>query len=135
MPKMLVSSIISMTNNNELRTMNYLKRTQTNPILPALGAGRIALSAVEGPVASLSNPPVVSNVEPSCKPCPPLVDSKDKQGRQQGVGYFYLTKSGGKCRNSLCNQQGWVISLFLSLRSQPCFFMIIITVEKSRYVW
>jgi hypothetical protein len=33
MPKMLVSVVITMTTNNEQRTMNFQKRTQTKPIL------------------------------------------------------------------------------------------------------
>jgi hypothetical protein len=41
-----------MTNNKKQRTMNYLKQTQTKPILPALTAGKIALSAAEGPVVT-----------------------------------------------------------------------------------
>jgi hypothetical protein len=41
MPKMLTTAVAAITNNNEPRTMNYLKRTQTNPILPAF-AGKIA---------------------------------------------------------------------------------------------
>jgi hypothetical protein len=32
MPKMLVSDVMATTNNKKLRTMNYSKRTQTNPI-------------------------------------------------------------------------------------------------------
>jgi hypothetical protein len=31
--KMIVTSVTAMTTNNEQRTMNYLKQTQTNPIL------------------------------------------------------------------------------------------------------
>ena len=33
MPKMIVTPVTSITNNYELRTMNYQKRTQTKPIL------------------------------------------------------------------------------------------------------
>jgi hypothetical protein len=32
MPKMIVSAVMTMTTNKKLRTTNYLKQTQTNPI-------------------------------------------------------------------------------------------------------
>ncbi len=37
MPKMVVTTVFTMTNNNEQRTMNYSKQTQSNPILSASG--------------------------------------------------------------------------------------------------
>jgi hypothetical protein len=49
-----------MTSNNEQQTMNYLKQSQTKPILPARAAGKIALSAVEGPVVSSIEPFIFS---------------------------------------------------------------------------
>jgi hypothetical protein len=42
MPKMNVSPYPIITMNKKLRTMNSLKRTQTNPILSALVADKIA---------------------------------------------------------------------------------------------
>jgi hypothetical protein len=50
MPEMSLTPYSTITNNNEQRTMNSLKQTQTKPILPALVAGKIALSETEGPV-------------------------------------------------------------------------------------
>jgi hypothetical protein len=41
---MIVTVVKAMTNNKKQRTMNYQKRTQTNPILPAYVVGKIALS-------------------------------------------------------------------------------------------
>jgi hypothetical protein len=38
-PKMVVTLVITMTNNNEQRTTNYSKQTQSNPILPAILSG------------------------------------------------------------------------------------------------
>jgi ribonuclease HII len=55
MPRIAVTLIMTMTNNKKQRTMNCQKQSQTKPILPAI-AGKIALSAVEGPVVSLSAP-------------------------------------------------------------------------------
>jgi hypothetical protein len=49
MPKMFVTPVMTITNNNEQPTINCLKQTQTKPILPAM-AGKIALSVAEGPV-------------------------------------------------------------------------------------
>ena len=48
-PKMIVTLVTATTTNKKQRTMNYLKRTQTNPILSAYVADKIALSEVEGP--------------------------------------------------------------------------------------
>jgi hypothetical protein len=42
MPEMSLTPYSTITNNNEQRTMNSLKQTQTKPILPALVAGKIA---------------------------------------------------------------------------------------------
>ena len=42
-----------MTNNNEQRTMNSQKQTQTKPILSAYTADKIVPSAVEGPIISM----------------------------------------------------------------------------------
>ncbi len=39
MPKMVVTAVYTMTNNNEQRTANYSKQTQTNPILPTTPFG------------------------------------------------------------------------------------------------
>jgi hypothetical protein len=44
MPKMIVTAVYAITNNNEQRTMNYLKQTQTNPIL---SRAKLAVSKVE----------------------------------------------------------------------------------------
>jgi hypothetical protein len=44
-PKMVVTAVITMTNNNEQRTMNYLKQTQSNPILSASGGFKSGFSA------------------------------------------------------------------------------------------
>src|SRR4030042_446845 len=54
MPKMIINPVNIMTNNNELRTMNSLKRTQTNPILKD-GFLRIILQfwAVAGKIIKL----------------------------------------------------------------------------------
>jgi hypothetical protein len=47
-------TVISTTNYNEKAKLDtWLKQTQTKPNLPAM-AGKFALSAVEGPVVSLS---------------------------------------------------------------------------------
>jgi hypothetical protein len=44
-------TIITTTSYNEKSKLDtWSKRTQTNPILPAYMAGKIALSEVEGPV-------------------------------------------------------------------------------------
>ena len=53
---MNLSPVIAITNNNELRTMNSLKQSQTKPILPA-DAGKIALSVAEGPIKTTIRPP------------------------------------------------------------------------------
>ena len=45
-PKMVVTLVITMTNNNERRTTNYSKQTQTNPILSADLSGVAHLSVV-----------------------------------------------------------------------------------------
>jgi hypothetical protein len=37
MPKILVTTVMTMTNNKKQRTMNYSKQTQTKPILSASG--------------------------------------------------------------------------------------------------
>jgi hypothetical protein len=37
--EMVVNLVKTMTNNNEQRTMNYSKQTQSNPILPATPFG------------------------------------------------------------------------------------------------
>ena len=59
---MFVTVVSTVTNNNKQRTTRFQKRTQTNPILPAL-AGKIALSEVEGPVSrdlsKTTTPPAV----------------------------------------------------------------------------
>jgi hypothetical protein len=48
----MVATLAVTTNYNEKPTLDtWSKRTQTKPILPAM-AGKIALSAVEGPVQS-----------------------------------------------------------------------------------
>jgi hypothetical protein len=50
--EMIVTSVMAMTTNNEPRTMNYLKQTQTNPILSRLSA--IALATAEAKSRDLS---------------------------------------------------------------------------------
>jgi len=45
-PKMVVTLVITMTNNNKQRTMNYSKQTQSNPILSAVLSG-VALAKTE----------------------------------------------------------------------------------------
>jgi len=42
--------------------MNYLKQTQTKPILLGLMTGKIALSGVEGPVSKAKPPMVVFSI-------------------------------------------------------------------------
>jgi hypothetical protein len=49
--------------NNEQPTMNFLKRTQSNPILPAV-AGKIALSEACGERSRTVEGPVIRKVEP-----------------------------------------------------------------------
>jgi hypothetical protein len=47
-------TVVSTRNYNEKCELDtWSKRTQTKPILPALTAGKIALSEVEGPVESI----------------------------------------------------------------------------------
>jgi hypothetical protein len=43
---MVVTLVITMTNNNEQRTMNYSKQTQSNPILSASG-GLVRLQRIQ----------------------------------------------------------------------------------------
>jgi hypothetical protein len=40
MPKMVVTLVITRTNNNEQRTTNYSKQTQSNPILSAVALAK-----------------------------------------------------------------------------------------------
>jgi hypothetical protein len=40
MPKMVVTAVMTMTNNNEQPTMNYSKQTQSNPILSAVALAK-----------------------------------------------------------------------------------------------
>jgi hypothetical protein len=63
MPKMLVTPVPAMTTNNEPPTMNYLKQSQTKPILPAYMAGKIVPSAAEGPYFSMAGKIALSAVE------------------------------------------------------------------------
>jgi hypothetical protein len=49
---MNLSPVITTTNNNELRTTNFEKQTQTKPILSAYAADKIVPSEVEGPITS-----------------------------------------------------------------------------------
>jgi hypothetical protein len=51
MPKMSLTPYSTMTNNNEQRTMNSSKQSQTKPILSALVADKIALPASAKPKA------------------------------------------------------------------------------------
>jgi uncharacterized protein YrrD len=51
MPKKNLIPCSTMTNNKKQPTSNCQKQTQSNPILSACMAGKIALSAAEGPVA------------------------------------------------------------------------------------
>jgi hypothetical protein len=48
--QMLVTAISTMNYSEKMKLDTWSKRTQTKPILPAI-AGKIALSAVEEPVA------------------------------------------------------------------------------------
>jgi hypothetical protein len=56
MPKMLITSYITKSYDNNSRFLTMEKQTQSKPILPASMAGKIALSAVEGPVVSSVEP-------------------------------------------------------------------------------
>jgi hypothetical protein len=80
-PKMLVSAVVIMTTNKKLRTMNYPKQTQSNPILPrqkgyqtqtkpnlpACMAGKFTLSAVEGPIKIVPSAVEGPMSETNCK--------------------------------------------------------------------
>jgi hypothetical protein len=55
MPEMNVTSVPATTTNNEQPTMNLLKQSQTKPILPAVKAGKIALSLSKGLLKSLTS--------------------------------------------------------------------------------
>jgi hypothetical protein len=52
------------------------------------------------------------------------------EGRQQGAKYFFLTKSGGKCKSRYRNQQGWVISLFPLPPLPALFFLVFLATDK-----
>ncbi len=54
MPKINLTPYSTMTNNNEQRTTNFGKQTQTKPILSACAADKIVPSAVEGPIRTTS---------------------------------------------------------------------------------
>jgi hypothetical protein len=51
--KMNVTILTAITTNKKQRTMNYLKQTQTKPILSALVADKIVPSTIEGPIISM----------------------------------------------------------------------------------
>jgi hypothetical protein len=53
--QMFITATVTMNCNEKCKMDTWSKRTQTKPILLSLVAGKIALSAVEGPVVSLSN--------------------------------------------------------------------------------
>jgi hypothetical protein len=42
MPKMIVSAVMTMTNNKKQRTTNFQKQTQTNPIYSELACPELA---------------------------------------------------------------------------------------------
>jgi hypothetical protein len=48
--QMFITTISTTSYNEKLKLDTWSKRTQTNPILPAYVAGKIALSEVEGPI-------------------------------------------------------------------------------------
>jgi hypothetical protein len=51
--QIFITSINTMDYNEKCKLDTWSKRTQTKPILPAM-AGKIALSAVEGPIKTIT---------------------------------------------------------------------------------
>jgi hypothetical protein len=60
--QMFITVISTMNYSEKCKLDTWSKQTQTKPILPASTAGKIALSAVEGPVISLSAIAFLSSV-------------------------------------------------------------------------